>query len=1679
MDKRILSLLLIITVLFSLISPTFAAAQSTPNQDESFRDDSTLTKNENSTTEINSDANLTNTSTVATAAANPSAIMEVNIKPDTAPFNIGNDVEDISTMTGTMSLKYPDITLPGRNGLSFTLTRMYDTNDASYFDPFVVYKWSNDGDLRLFNERVQKPSQAIFPIGVGWSWNIPYIYSKTFPYPLDYGTRKYIHLPEKGTYEISNGGLQGYQWKDLEIKNDGTDTLLHSINDNRDYRFNANGLLIKISDAYQNEINFTYESYNGGRFRLKSIADSLNNMLNIKYVDDTNTNQVILTYGNRTVVYNLSTMNYMNDSGVSVKQLNSVIDQENRQTSFEYKGEVGQFNLVHDRQIDEYTGYPYNDPMPFLLMKSITHPTQGKTNYEYFGEYQIWAGRSGFYPSFRTKSREDSVTENGVPTVKNHKDITYLGGLGTQSSYGSSFNFETTIKDTLQTDKYTNSIRYYGGGSPPLLRSVKIENQFDDEKDGQKRTILKSIDYGYTQLETYNVPNVTTVRYKEVFNGNTSYSQDYKTTNNYDLYGNVIDSTNVDGAKTTYTYSSSTHWLSTVSEQVTPNNNKNTAYTRNSKGSITDISVTDSTGTLKQHLSYDYDSFGNKVTTKVYDDNNKVYEVTDSYESLSPNYGGFLTKRTYYSTDADGLRSQITQKADYYTYSGEVSSYEDGSGIETTFLYDKLDRLTKKTFKDNSFEEWIYDDNNNKVTYMEPHFSNEEAVVFITKWNELGWKTSEGIEGNGTIRYNYDAYGRQTQIKDAEENITESKFDPWNRLIQYKYPDGFSSDIYYDDIKNQQITADGEGHQVRETFDVKGRVKLRELKKKEEVAFAKLASYTYDYLDNLMTSEDSKSKAITYSRDILGRINSVLEPVPLSNLTKYTYSLAGNLTQIQYAGDNSIVEKQYDEAGRLIKKSNTAQQVEKYYYNGNNQLTKREDRNGVTTEQQYNNRNQLWKQITPTGTVEYTYTSSGKRKTMKVGNETTTNYDYYPKTGQLMKVTYPDDKKITYTYDGTRGNVQTVTDPFGTVSAYGYDKENRLKGVGPALNDWDESYETPNSYNKNNLLMESVQRNGITTSYSYDWVRMNSITHKRANGDVVNQFNYVFDLNNNITSKKEKDSSNESSYSYTYDADNRISTASQFDEVYTYDARGNRSTYQSNSLNGIQGVSYEYDDRNRLQTVTSENGTNVSYKYDGDGLLYERSENGETTRYYFNGSQLIAEGSVNGDSVTMKASYIYGHGLVARVDASKNKTYYLKNGHGDIIGVQDASGNPMNSYSYDIWGNPLVVQESVPQPFRYSGEYWDDTTQLQYLRARWYDPSIGRFINEDTYEGQIDNPLTLNLYTYAANNPIKYNDPTGHFFDIIADIGFALYDTYQLVTTPSWENAGYLALDVGSAFVPFVTGTGAAVRTAVHADDFLDGVKATDEIVDAAIKGCNCFTAGTKVQTDEAEKNIEDIEVGDRVLSKDEKTGEVAYREVTATFNHETDEIYKILVGGQTIESTFNHPFYVEGKGWTFVKDLKIGDMLVQSDGNTLKIDSIELEHKNVTVYNMTVEEFHTYFVSGLGIWVHNTSCGFNGNSKASMKPQHGYEISETTTGKVAKTGISGQPLNKNGSSPRANQQINSWNKMAGYNKYKANVVQPSIANRQDALNWEMQNAQRLWDAGQPMDKHIRPRPWE
>ena len=145
---------------------------------------------------------------------------------------------------------------------------------------------------------------------------------------------------------------------------------------------------------------------------------------------------------------------------------------------------------------------------------------------------------------------------------------------------------------------------------------------------------------------------------------------------------------------------------------------------------------------------------------------------------------------------------------------------------------------------------------------------------------------------------------------------------------------------------------------------------------------------------------------------------------------------------------------------------------------------------------------------------------------------------------------------------------------------------------------------------------------------------------------------------------------------------------------------------------------------------------------------------------------------------------------------------------------------------------------------------------------------------------------------------------------------------------------------------------------------------------------CNqgkCFIAGTKVKTEDGYKNIEEVEVGDKVLAYDEETGKQAYKEVVRLFRGKTEEWYHVFAEGEEIVCTGGHRFYVEGKGFVEAKDLTKEDKLTLSDGRQVKIEKIEKEElaKAETKYNFEVKDFHTYYVTENDVLVHN-DCGFD-----------------------------------------------------------------------------------------------------
>ena len=140
-----------------------------------------------------------------------------------------------------------------------------------------------------------------------------------------------------------------------------------------------------------------------------------------------------------------------------------------------------------------------------------------------------------------------------------------------------------------------------------------------------------------------------------------------------------------------------------------------------------------------------------------------------------------------------------------------------------------------------------------------------------------------------------------------------------------------------------------------------------------------------------------------------------------------------------------------------------------------------------------------------------------------------------------------------------------------------------------------------------------------------------------------------------------------------------------------------------------------------------------------------------------------------------------------------------------------------------------------------------------------------------------------------------------------------------------------------------------------------------------------CFTGDTEVYTSDGLVCIEEIQVGDSVWAYNPETGETELKEVLNVWVKETDEILHVSTSdGETIDTTTNHPFYVEDKGWVAAGDLEIGDTLITADGDEVEVTDLELEKlaEPITVYNLEVADFHTYFVGEYGVLVHNKYSG-------------------------------------------------------------------------------------------------------
>ena len=851
--------------------------------------------------------------------------------------------------------------------------------------------------------------------------------------------------------------------------------------------------------------------------------------------------------------------------------------------------------------------------------------------------------------------------------------------------------------------------------------------------------------------------------------------------------------TYMDGDAFTTAYEYNDKWLPI--EETAPDGVV-TKYVYNKYNEIIRKATISEDGRQRTFERYSYDEMGNKEAeagplsydSSLDDLKNDVY--TGPGTRFTYNEAGQVTTKT----DAMGN----TTAYEYDLYGNTLKEfYPDGS--YTAYTYDALDRKTSTVFYDSTtskrirMEELSYSQSGKNLLTTTTVYLDQERTAVTTQITDFagrviratdaaGNSTSRTYTGDGKVAtetdpngkrttYTYDALGnliRQTTPFEGNSLAkTEYTYDKAGNMLTetvYNNPAGSSASssrktAYEYDAWNNRITTiqyDGDNpvSYVQEYYDFRGRL-LREYKglsvplaisgldevhQNGDDAYT-VTKYEYNYQDKVVQMIDGAGRMESSTYDNAGNLLRTQEQD--GGTYQAVYDILGQKTEESksFPGKTTIAKTfTYDNMGRLVSTTENEETVT-FVYNGLGQVI---GENDSFTDK------------------EYMYDHTGAVLSMKISNSsgnlrhTKNTYDLL---GRLTSVSENGNLKASYTYD-KMSRLLTTKYENGITEANVYNDAGLPKSVvnkdisGKIISEYKYTY----AVDGNQLSKTDA---GGTTSYQYDGLnRLTEETH--TNTGEVETTSYEYDENGNRTRMEKRTGNGLKWEEYTYDQLDRILTKATPDGItaYTYDRNGNQLAKSEDEKEEIQ----TYDALNRLISWTDGSKT-AEYSYYPDNNRASKTVDGVTTRHIWSAGEIqvdITEGK------TVK--YIHGYRLIW-----SDYGTYLYNAHGDVVQlVKD--DQVVERYDYDAYGNPKEEKSgekkaaekredrqsnnsnSDQNPYRYAGEYRDEETGYIYLRARYYDVKLGRFLSADPAK------QGTNWYAYAGGNPVLYHDPSGLFF---------------------------------------------------------------------------------------------------------------------------------------------------------------------------------------------------------------------------------------------------------------------------------------------------------------------------
>ena len=780
------------------------------------------------------------------------------------------------------------------------------------------------------------------------------------------------------------------------------------------------------------------------------------------------------------------------------------------------------------------------------------------------------------------------------------------------------------------------------------------------------------------------------------------------------------------GRSLTLTYDANSH-VSSVTDPI----GRIVKYTYNGSGTL--ATVTDPNGGVTKYF-YDpqnrmtsmIDPRGVTMFQDTYDANGRVAQqvrpdgavIKFSYTLANPLAP---TSPVIATTVTDALGNQTTYR---FNVQGVPTDVTDAIGQTKSFTLAPSTNLVTKVsgpaqcavcgprgLGDMSY---TYDAQGNMLTSTDA-LGNTAKYTYDAVFNQV---TSVTDPLNHTSTYAYDATGDLISATDPNGNTSKYSYGANGLLTQATDPLGNNTAITYDNSANPVSVTDALGNVSQTAYDAVSRptTATDPLGRISKVTFDVLdrvvstldgrgskTQYSYDSVGNLLTLTDPKGNATAFTYDALNRVK--IRTSPLGKSESYQYDLNGNLIQyIDRRGQTSNF--QYDPLNRLTSETYQDGATVVRTYDPYSRLLTVTDSVGGFFSYGYDLNGSLISQGEPTGTVNYIRDRLHRVATRQVVGQSAVTYSY-DAAGNMLGAAMPA-MGITYSYDA-RNLPKTATRTNGVVSNYTFDPLGRVLSL--------------------------IHSNGAgalnTQTYSYD--------------AVGNRIGATNDISQPLITQ---------AATATVDTANELLTNGQ--TTYTSDANGNRLTETSPAGT----LTYQWDSRNRLSSITDSAGNVTSFKYDFTRNLVEmdKAAAGIATSQKFV-VDIVTNVSSLTDASGLPASVLTGSSIdthYGSIDSAGNVAFGISDILGSTTALTNAAGAITSRLYYEPYGQTTAI-ESVPYPFAFAGRI-QATGDVLYLRNRYYDAAVGKFLSEDPL-GPTDGEG--NPYRYARSNPTRYRDPHG------------------------------------------------------------------------------------------------------------------------------------------------------------------------------------------------------------------------------------------------------------------------------------------------------------------------------